>query len=90
MPSRGKRRNDHIAELRPGTSPSRERDREFESHSLQRGVSNEPLKWIWPSIKTSDIAKVQEWLGRANTATTRIYDTARPGPRTARPSTVAY
>ena len=29
-----------------------ERDRWFESVSLQRGVSNEPFKWIWPSTKS--------------------------------------
>jgi site-specific recombinase XerD len=33
----------------------------------------------------ADIAKVQEWLGHANIATTRIYmTTARPGRRIAR------
>ena len=34
----------------------------------------------------ADIAKVQEWLGHANIATTRIYDHRRPGRRTARRS----
>jgi len=34
----------------------------------------------------ADIAKVQEWLSHANIATTRIYDPARAGPRTARRS----
>ena len=34
----------------------------------------------------ADIAKVQEWLGHANIATTRIYDHRRTRPRTARRS----
>jgi integrase len=30
----------------------------------------------------ADIAKVQEWLGHANIATTRIYDHRKTGPKT--------
>jgi len=38
----------------------------------------------------ADIAKVQEWLGHANIATTRIYITARRGLRTARRSRLHF
>ena len=34
----------------------------------------------------ADIAKVQEWLGHANIATTRIYDHRKPGRKTVRRS----
>ena len=34
----------------------------------------------------ADIAKVQEWLGHANIATTRITIDGQPGQRTVRPS----
>jgi site-specific recombinase XerD len=37
----------------------------------------------------ADIAKVQEWLGHANIATTRIYDHRRTRPED-RPIKVAY
>jgi integrase/recombinase XerD len=38
----------------------------------------------------SDIAKVQEWLGHANIATTRIYDHRRTRPEDSPTFKVAY
>jgi integrase/recombinase XerD len=41
-------------------------------------------------IQGSDIAKVQEWLGHANIATTRIYDHRRTRPEDSPTFKVAY
>jgi hypothetical protein len=43
-----------------------------------------------PSTPTTDIAKVQEWLGRANIATTRIYDRRKMKPEDSPTFKVAY
>ena len=50
---------------------------EIGAHALRATAATNALE------NHADIAKVQEWLGHANIATTRIYDHARPGRKIA-------
>jgi site-specific recombinase XerD len=65
-------------EARPSTS--------FENgaHALRATAATNALDY------QADIAKVQEWLGRANIATTRIYDHRRTRPEDSSAFKVAY
>jgi len=61
--------------------PSREcRTRDDTSDDGVRSDDFLPGRWMTRSAALSDIAKVQEWLGHANIATTRIYDHRKTRP----------
>jgi integrase len=57
---------------------------EIGAHSLRATAATNALE------HEADIAKVQEWLGHANIATTRIYDHRRMRPEDSPTFTVAY
>ena len=57
---------------------------EIGAHSLRATAATNALDYA------ADIAKVQEWLGHANIATTRIYDHRRTRPEDSPTFKVAY
>ena len=58
--------------------------RGFCVHSLRATAATNAL------LHGADIAKVQEWLGHANVATTRLYDQRHPRPEDSPTFRVAY
>jgi integrase/recombinase XerD len=57
---------------------------EIGAHTLRATAATNALDY------QADIAKVQEWLGHANIATTRIYDHRRTRPEDSPTFKVAY
>jgi integrase len=56
----------------------------FGAHSLRATAATNALD------HEADIAKVQEWLGHANIATTRLYDRRKTRPEDSRTFKVRY
>jgi integrase len=53
-------------------------------------LSVNPAPLLWRDPNQADIAKVQEWLGHANIATTRIYDHRKTRPEDSPTFKVSY
>ena len=68
----------------PGNAYSAQLGFEIGAHALRATAATNALD------HEADIAKVQEWLGHANIATTRIYDHRRTRPEDSPTFKVAY